>query len=158
LGNLWPRNFASIALAASHRVLRRWNQTGQKFAGADDIAHVFLSRRPSLLWVFVIGTYCVSYRDLKTRWLNDRCSRIWSLLCFATTLAAFVFKLSFTAADSPELLNPTVLRTLVRSTKTISLVMQARLAFTGIVVLLVLAGWRYYRLRTLSGEKGTKSY
>lgn len=157
MGNLWPQNFASIALAASHRVLRRWNQTGQKFAGADDIAHVFLGRHPSFLWVLVIGAYCVSYRDLKTRWPNGRCSRIWSFLCFATTLAAFIFKLSFTAADSPELLNPTVLRTLVRSTKAISLVMQARLAFTGIVILLALAGWRYYRLRTLSDEKGTES-
>src|SRR5690242_14959262 len=47
-----------LALIA-HRVIRRWNQTGQKFAGADDIvtSGIFHGNSSILLWMLVGATY-----------------------------------------------------------------------------------------------------
>lgn len=113
-----------------------------------------------LFWFLVFATYCDNYSSLSIEITgpNGRSLTIWRILCFATTLVAFLFKLSFTAADSPELLNTKVLGLLTRVTEIIPLVSQARLAFVGIIVLLAFVGQRHYMRRTLSRGRSTNSY
>ena len=92
-----------VALAAS-RVIRRWNQTGQKFAGEPDIAKTFLLSHNRLLWILAIVTYLFTMS--KCHWRSP--SRLSQLAAFSlnafTLLVAMAFKVDFTAADAPELL------------------------------------------------------
>lgn len=122
--------------------MRRWNQTGQKFAGEPDIVHGFLSFRPKFLWALILLTYVASFWGLarsspiKSKvWLS-----IWTILCAALSVAAFFFKLSFAAADSPELLNEWMLK-VVETGSRFSLVLQARVVFFGIFVLFIIFTW-----------------
>ena len=101
------RGIYFLIILAFHRVIRRWNQTGQKFAGAPDIVQDILRPSPVWLWVLVITAYSVLlYRlgnhivhDLKTgAALGTACS-------LALVIPALLFKLGFTANDAPELLS-----------------------------------------------------
>lgn len=122
--------------------MRRWNQTGQKFAGEPDIVHGFLSLRPKFLWTLILLTYMASFWGLarsspikSKAWLS-----IWTTLCATASVAAFFFKLSFAAADSPELLNDWMLK-VVEAGSRFSLVLQARVVFFGIFVLFIILTW-----------------
>jgi ethanolaminephosphotransferase len=124
----WTSKFflhPAIMVLVLHRIIRRWNQTGQKFAGADDIVHsLFFSGRSSiLLWVLVGATYLDIINRLArhvTRSISsfEGTSGVtyggpgddFDANRFMGTLAvlplggtAFVFKLAFTTADAPEL-------------------------------------------------------
>ena len=130
-------NMGAIGLAICHRVLRRWNQTGQKFAGEPDIARNFLPFHRNILWGLVVLTYA------------DTCGRIsfslphrliWRLLPLPVTLAAFTFKLAFVASESPELLNsPSALKYTKGLVDALPLMFQARLVFSAITLLAVFA-------------------
>lgn len=94
-------------MLAIHRVIQRWNQTGQKFAGAPDIVQDVLKLNPIWLWILVTATYLtLLYRignhivhDIKTgAALGTACSLV-------LVVPAFLFKLGFTANDAPELLS-----------------------------------------------------
>lgn len=132
---------ASAQLAITFRVMRRWNQTGQKFSAEPDIATGFLTQNLYLLWVLVFVTYAgVCQRILRHGPLpTATLSSIWKIISLVICGFAFTFKLSFTQADSPELLKgfPLVVNwaNMVRG---ISLVYQARAVFVGIGVLLIL--------------------
>ncbi|KAF4303036.1 Type I phosphodiesterase/nucleotide pyrophosphatase/phosphate transferase [Botryosphaeria dothidea] len=107
-----PRVIPPIAaLLLCHRVTRRWNQTGQKFAGAPDIVHSVAMTHPVVLWSLVSITYLHLTMRIKTH-LTRRfatTSQGRQLQTFAVGNAfllcsvAFLFKLSFTARDAPEL-------------------------------------------------------
>ena len=95
-----------MMILALHRLIQRWNQTGQKFAGAPDIVQDVLRPNPVYLWLLVAATYLtLLYRignhivhDLKTgATLGTACS-------LALVIPALFFKLGFTANDAPELL------------------------------------------------------
>lgn len=91
------------------RIVRRWNQTGQKFAGAPDIAHGFLSQHTSLLWLMVLGTYlwnCLALNDGFPH-APKQFSKAGSQ---ALLLLAFTFKLAFTHEDAPEMLDWTAMK------------------------------------------------
>ncbi|TLD29916.1 GPI ethanolamine phosphate transferas-like protein 2 [Venturia nashicola] len=97
----------AIGLLLCHRVTQRWNQTGQKFAGAPDIAHEVMLPYPSLLWILIAATYSillyrignqVSYHLKAGVTVGTACAL---MLC----IPAFAFKLGFTARDAPELLS-----------------------------------------------------
>jgi ethanolaminephosphotransferase len=86
------------------RVTRRWNQTGQKWAGEPDIAKHFFVEHRLFFWVLVAMTYL---------WNIQVSSRIgfphlpqWAAGAVSTAIAttAVTFKLAFTHEDSPELL------------------------------------------------------
>lgn len=138
--------FIVVALVLVLRIVRRWNQTGQKHAGASDIARTFLPAQPWMLWVLVVVTYLDLARRLSRRGL-PRASRTISAVCsISLSLAAFGFKVAFTHADAPELLLgiPPRLLTLLEAT---SLVTQARTVFLGITLSLlftILAGSDMY--------------
>lgn len=59
---------------------------------------------------------------------------LWKFLSVATSFTAIIFKVSFTAADAPELLDPIMLRITEWGFQS-SLVFQARIVFIGIALL-----------------------
>ncbi|EEA18857.1 transferase (Gpi7), putative [Talaromyces marneffei ATCC 18224] len=129
----------SISFAAAGRIMRRWNQTGQKFAGEPDIVQYLSSSQPKLLWALVLLTYMVNCQSMigSAPFRNVFGKSLWTILSIAVSFAAVVFKVSFTAADAPELLDPLILR-ITRWGFQTSLVFQARLVFIGIASLLVI--------------------
>ncbi|CAI4211447.1 unnamed protein product [Parascedosporium putredinis] len=92
-----------LTAMAATRLVRGWNQTGQKFAGEPDIVKSFMTTYPRFLWLIVMISYI---------WLQGRLMRrlnqiapIWVSVPSVVALmwAAFSFKLAFTNEDSPEL-------------------------------------------------------
>ena len=130
-------NMGAIGLAVFHRVLRRWNQTGQKYAGEPDIARNFLPFHISTLWLLVVLTYLVSCGQIS--FCLPR-GLIWRLIAIVVTLVTFLFKLAFVASESPELLNnPSVLKLMKSLVDIMPLIFQARLTFVAISLLTVLS-------------------
>lgn len=130
-------HMAAVGLAVFHRMLRRWNQTGQKLAGEPDIASSFLRFHPNILWALVALTYlgiCVRISVCLPTGL------IWRLFAFLVSVSAFTFKLAFVASESPELLNsPSMLKYTKGLVDTIPLILQARLVFGAIFLLAILS-------------------
>ena len=121
-------------------LLRRWNQTGQKYAGDPDISSRILPYHTWLLWLLVISTYLLITFRLNNRLAKSGRSRPLNVLSVPVAIAAFFFKVAFTAADAPELLRGVVtLYPIAILTSNISLVAQARVVFVGITSLLALA-------------------
>jgi ethanolamine phosphate transferase 2 subunit G len=105
-GQLFTRfQLATIITLLLHRILQRWNQTGQKFSGAPDIVTSQLIVQPMLLWTLVGITYvAVTVRTAHS--LSNALSIpyvLGTLCAILLTVPALVFKICFTAADSPEL-------------------------------------------------------
>ncbi|KAJ5397270.1 GPI ethanolamine phosphate transferase 2 [Penicillium cosmopolitanum] len=121
---------ATLGLIASHRVLRRWNQTGQKFTAEPDIARDFFPAHPNALWALVILTYVDSGYHLLAKMPSVAPAKLIALIIPAL---GFLFKLNFAANDSPELLADTPLSKLAGGwLGSLSLVLQARLVFGGL--------------------------
>jgi ethanolamine phosphate transferase 2 subunit G len=97
------RKFQSLVLIlASTRLVRAWNQTGQKFAGAPDLVKLFLEPRPNELWVFVGLTYLWEHGALLDGY--NAAPKIVSVGGITgLILMAFIFKLAFAKEDAPEL-------------------------------------------------------
>ncbi|KAL4877642.1 hypothetical protein BJY04DRAFT_221823 [Aspergillus karnatakaensis] len=138
---LWSRAYelikvGSLALAFSHRILRRWNQTGQKFAAEPDIARAYFPRHQGSLWTLVGWTYCDICLHLLSMPLD---SRAWQSLCVLVTSTSFMFKLAFAASESPELLSATPLGSVATMLNRVSLVLSGRAAMGGICSLLLLS-------------------
>lgn len=138
------------------RIVRVWNQTGQKHAGEPDIARTVLPAHNMLLWLLVFVTYFnVIQRLSRTAvpWVSRQLATAASL---ALGIAALGFKIAFTKADTPELLEGLenfVLRPMVEA----SLVAQARAVFTSIAIMVVLTSFPavYQRIRARRETKGT---
>ncbi|KAK6210236.1 GPI ethanolamine phosphate transferase [Colletotrichum tabaci] len=118
-----------LALTAT-RLIRGWNQTGQKHAGEPDIVKTFIVANPSLLWALVSLAYLFLFAQIlrKLRGLP----RILATATSATLiLSAFTFKLAFTSEDAPELVTglPAFLNALTHG---LSLVARARAVFIGL--------------------------
>ncbi|EED12545.1 transferase (Gpi7), putative [Talaromyces stipitatus ATCC 10500] len=126
----------SLSFIAAGRFVRRWNQTGQKFAGEPDTVQYLTSSQPMLLWALVLLTYIVNCQELiRSAPFRDIFGKLlWTILSVAVSLAAIIFKVSFTAADAPELLYPLMLR-ITKWGFQFSLVFQARIVFIGITLL-----------------------
>ncbi|KAF7183161.1 hypothetical protein CNMCM7691_002996 [Aspergillus felis] len=124
----------TVVLAISYRILRRWNQTGQKFAAEPDIARNFFPRHQNILWALIILTYFDTCMRLC---LNSPPSNIWRSAAILTTIAAFFFKLVFVVSDSPELLDESLLSPIQKSLEGMPLLLPARLVFCGISLLVV---------------------
>lgn len=124
----------TVGLAISYRILRRWNQTGQKFAAEPDIARNLFPRHQNILWALIILTYFDTCIRLC---LNSPPSNIWRSAAILTTIAAFFFKLVFVASDSPELLDESLLSPIQKSLEEMPLILPARLVFCGIALLVV---------------------
>ena len=123
-------------------IVRHVNSTGQKYAAWPSISSTVFPAETWLLWTSTIAIYALISRRLTRRastWAESG-SRQLSLLPVPVCIAAFMFKVAFTHADSPELLKEfQLLSPLVALTSRYSLVRQARIVFLGIAHMLACA-------------------
>jgi ethanolaminephosphotransferase len=96
-----------FTILALHRIIQRWNQTGQKFAGAPDVVKDILRPNPVFLWVLVTVTYLTLLYRIGNHMFHDlKSGSALATACSLTLVVpAFLFKLGFTANDAPELLS-----------------------------------------------------
>ncbi|KAM5433367.1 major facilitator superfamily transporter protein [Microsporum canis] len=127
---------SAFVLAALTRVMRRWNQTGQKFAGEPDIANTFFREHPNVMWILILFAYTDLYqRLLPNTSIGDPKNKLLSLLYLPLTSFSFIFKVVFTDADAPELIrNTPFLSFLIRGVRGLSLVFQARVVLIGVLI------------------------
>ncbi|KAI0506792.1 alkaline-phosphatase-like protein [Xylaria bambusicola] len=112
------------------KLMRSWNQTGQKFAGEPDIVTEFLSPNPTLLWALVWSTYLVVSRHLLNH-IDGIPTVISGSVVAGVVTSAVAFKLTFTKQDSPEIVVGFA-RFFADLFDEPSLVTQARAVFMGI--------------------------
>ncbi|KAI5299294.1 major facilitator super transporter protein, partial [Ascosphaera atra] len=128
-----------LTLFVFPRFIRRWNQTGQKFTGEPDLVD-FLYTKPCLLWALVTYTYLGIFSRLFTSMAayKSRCKSV--AMALPAVIVAFLFKVAFTHAQSPELIPESVskLQHLTGLLPDISLVTQARIGFILMAVIVVL--------------------
>jgi len=131
-GRLSGSSAVAIGLVLSG-IIRRWKQTGQKYAGDPDLLSEVITCHPWLLWILVVSTYAVFCRSLSQKaatWMEGRQA---ALLPVLVSISAFSFKVAFTAADAPELLQTVgILQPLVAFTSQYPLVSQGRVIFLGL--------------------------
>ncbi|RYP93064.1 hypothetical protein DL770_000810 [Monosporascus sp. CRB-9-2] len=92
-----------LAAMTTFRIIRAWNQTGQKFAGEPDIVTMFLTPHPTLLWCLVILSYSLIAGQLFGALSTGIPMLISGSLVSGLLLLALSFKLAFTMEDAPEL-------------------------------------------------------
>ncbi|OJD12597.1 hypothetical protein AJ78_06840 [Emergomyces pasteurianus Ep9510] len=127
--------WSSLVFAISARIMRRWNQTGQKFTAEPDIARTFFANHTNILWILILLTYTNICQRTMRRTTSAGAASFSQLFFPVLTSFAFLFKLTFTSADSPELLQDTLIfNRLIESVAGVSLVTQARAVFSGIAV------------------------
>ncbi|KAI9881388.1 MAG: major facilitator super transporter protein [Pleopsidium flavum] len=139
-----PPIFVAGVLQAMLRLTRRWNQTGQKFAGESDIARRFFPAHNLVMWIAVVSTYLDITFRLSRRGFRRLSPGLSTLLSSTLCLVAFAFKMAFTNAEAPELLTGLKIP-FKRQLESTPLVTQARAIFTGLGLSLaytVIAGFR----------------
>jgi ethanolaminephosphotransferase len=173
----WSSNWVfhpALVVLFLHRVVRRWNQTGQKYAGADDIvtSGIFDGPYSILLWALIGATYLdvairISMhvaRSLATfdsahggqAEHTDGQRMAGAIAVMPLCGTAFVFKLAFTGKDAPEL-TYAITPDLMQWVDALDLVGLARMVFAGIVLsgcCIAFAEWQRSRNRTQKGQKG----
>ncbi|KAI1947587.1 major facilitator super transporter protein [Ophidiomyces ophidiicola] len=128
---------SALIFGALSRIVRRWNQTGQKFTTEPDIAKTFFTEYPNILWILALLTYTDIYQRLRVPGSRERLN-ISTALYLPLTSFAFIFKAAFTSADAPELIRYTpVLDSIVKSVRGFTLLLQARVIFLGLTVALI---------------------
>ena len=142
---------SAITALALMRIVRRWNQTGQKYAGEPDIARTFLPSHNRVLWLLVLAAYLNITQRLARKLLPGTSLHISAASSIALCVAALGFKVAFTKADAPELL--VGLRTdFLRPMQDASLVVQSRVVFLGIGTLVCLRVLSQAFLRSVEGN------
>lgn len=128
-----------IPILACHRLMMRWNQTGQKHAGEPDIVNGFFPSHHVLMWILILATYLVVGIQLARTCLRSAMVGDADLaIAFVVILPAVVFKLNFTQADAPELVLGLggQLRAI---TADLDLLTQARVVFVMLTLCLIIA-------------------
>ncbi|KAK8017176.1 gpi ethanolamine phosphate transferase 2 [Apiospora marii] len=127
-----PGAIAIVALVAM-RLIRGWNQTGQKFAGEPDIVKLFMTSNPQLLWALSFLTYLTTAFKLRHR-LGQGLPRVITVP-FVTVLIslALSFKVAFCSEDSPELIVG-FMKTVLGYLGEASLVRRAQAVFVAIAI------------------------
>ena len=146
----WSDKCIILVLAITQRLLRRWNQTGQKFAAEPDIARTFFARHPEVFW----GLFILAYVDAGRHLLGSvPISGISKLGTLAPAVLAFTFKLHFVTSESPELLDGTFISQIMEEWPySLSLVSHARLVFYGLAVVVLLSLFVGKRSRVPQGK------
>lgn len=138
------------------RLVRAWNQTGQKFAGEPDIVKTYLATSPVLLWCLIGATYLWVHQNL-IYGLSGL--PIWLSFAGSTglVLAAFTFKVAFTLEDAPELVTEFVRQLLqLNFMQGADLVSRARAVFIGIGLAVGgVVGYMLAGRRISQGQSGT---
>ncbi|KAL1304381.1 hypothetical protein AAFC00_003382 [Neodothiora populina] len=128
---------ATIVLLATHRLITRWNQTGQKHAGAPDVAHHYFLNHHIFLWVLILLTYVhMSYRFARRTFSKMASPELAVMTSLSLTVPSLIFKLNFTQADAPELIQD-LAQGFRDYTAQWDLVSQARATFSGMGVAVV---------------------
>ena len=123
------RAIAGFVVLVVHRVAVRWNHTGQKHSGAPDIAHAFFPSHHILLWTLILTAYGYTVYAIARRTLRDLIAPELAYFAAIVVVApAVVFKLNFTVADAPELVQGLAIA-IREVTQGVSLVDQAKIAF-----------------------------
>ena len=151
-GGFW-RAWLSFLLLGILRVIRVWNQTGQKHAGEPDIAKTFLPAHHSILWFLVLATYINVVQQLSRRALSWASQHVSSAASLALGIIALSFKVEFTRADAPELLDGLHPLTFLPPIRAVSLIAQARALFVSIAALPLLASFPAIYKRVLEARK-----
>jgi len=172
----WMFHPAIMALAV-HRVIRRWNQTGQKYAGADDIVNSGIFHGNSIiLWSLIGATYMdVTLRlarhvarsiatfdaeqkargEIEIESTNQN-RMMGTIAVLPLSGTAFVFKLAFTAKDAPELTSG-LTGDMLDAVEALDLVGLARMVFGGLAlsaVWVAFAEWQRSKKRARRGMAG----
>jgi ethanolaminephosphotransferase len=135
-----PRLLAlsSLVVLIAMRIARRWNQTGQKFAGESDIARTFLFSHRLTLWVLVGVTYLWNIQSLANKGFSRFPQIAAGAIATSLATASITFKLAFTNEDSPELLAGLAKAMAATDSELgISLVTRARIVFMAISLALL---------------------
>ena len=98
----WNTFFRHALVLGMIRLIRSWNQTGQKFAGTPDTVKLFISPHPQLLWALIAFTYALPSLQMIPNFRDIPSLAVTSVLSILVS-SAVTFKLAFTAEDSPEL-------------------------------------------------------
>ncbi|KAH7386805.1 alkaline-phosphatase-like protein [Phaeosphaeria sp. MPI-PUGE-AT-0046c] len=177
--NRWIFHPAIMALVI-HRVIRRWNQTGQKYAGADDIVNSGIFHGNSfVLWSLIGATYMdVTLRlsrhiarslatfdndqkatgsEIESTETNRMMGTIAVLPLCGT---AFIFKLAFTAKDAPELTYG-ITGNMMDAIEDLNLVGLARMVFGGLLLSaswIAFAEWQRSKKRAKRGRSGNGDF
>ncbi|CAN9381830.1 unnamed protein product [Alternaria alternata] len=174
--NNWIFHPAIMALAI-HRIIRRWNQTGQKYAGADDIVNsgIFHGNASVFLWILISATYMdITIRlarhvarsiatfdtEQKHRSVEiestDQNRMFGTIAVLPLCGTALIFKLAFTVKDAPELTYG-LSAGLVEKVETLELVGLARMVFGGLLLSgtwVAFAEWTRSQRRKKRGKQG----
>ncbi|KAF2847226.1 GPI ethanolamine phosphate transferas-like protein 2 [Plenodomus tracheiphilus IPT5] len=181
--NAWMFHPALMTLAI-HRLIRRWNQTGQKYAGADDIVNsgIFHGNNSWILWVLVGATYmhianylsghvARSLASFETEVRPQRGQRkpppvdpetldqnrlVGLIAVMPLCGTAFIFKLAFTAKDAPELTQG-LPESLVEWVETANLVGLAHMVFGGILLSGAWLGWAEWQRARGRGRRSARA-
>ncbi|KAL2181935.1 alkaline-phosphatase-like protein [Thermothelomyces heterothallicus CBS 202.75] len=152
------QTISCTALILATRIIRGWNQTGQKFAGGPDIVKTYLNTNPALLWYLVSATYLWVHQNM-VYGLSGL--PIWLNYTIATglVLAAFTFKVAFTLEDAPELVAGFARHALrLNFTQDASLIARARAVFIGLaLVTAVTTLFMFARRRVSLGQSGSST-
>ncbi|KAK3313402.1 alkaline-phosphatase-like protein [Apodospora peruviana] len=128
-------SLSTVTTLTAVRVIRGWNQTGQKFAGSSDIVKRFIYPHPSLLWLLVGATYLWIHRELIYSVRGALPTPLSYAVVSGLVLAALTFKVAFTNEDAPELVTGFAARILeVDLARGASLVTRARTVFWGLAI------------------------
>ena len=114
------------------RLIRGWNQTGQKFAGEPDIVKLFMTSNPQLLWSLSIITYLTTAVKLYNR-LGGLPRAISVPVVTVLIMSALSFKVAFCSEDSPELIVG-FMKTVISYLGEASLVSRAQAVFAMLVL------------------------
>jgi ethanolaminephosphotransferase len=134
-----PSAVLAIPILACHRLMLRWNQTGQKHAGGPDIVRAFFPSHHILMWMLILATYVIVGIQLARICLRSAMIGDADLaIAFVVILPAVVFKLNFTQADAPELVLG-LGEKLRAVTADVDLVSQARVVFVMLTLCLIIA-------------------
>ena len=129
------------------RVARRWNQTGQKFAGEPDIGGTFLLEHRIFFWTILCITYLWNLQSLASSGFPQFPQLVSGAIATGLTTAAVTFKLAFTYEDSPELIVG-ALKSISDKDLGISLILRARIVFVTIglaVIYTIVSGFGHPR-------------
>lgn len=120
--------------------MRRWNQSGQKYAGASDIASFFTAEHKNLLWLLVTATYMQTGLQIYARgavYFTGSRKTAFYYFVVMQVIVAFAFKALFTLNDDPDLVPDLVMR-LLAAYQVFTLTALARLIFGMALVSIVL--------------------
>ena len=125
---------AGLILLSTHRLAVRWNQTGQKHAGEPDIVHAIFPAYHIVMWLLILMAYVANGWLLHNRtFAGIFIPELTAFAIMTLVVLGIVFKLNFTQADAPELVQGLALR--IREwSEPFSLVMQARAVFAALAV------------------------